>query len=214
MTRRAASTIGAGLLAVLWLGPLPGLSGSRFSAHMLLHMGVVAAAAPLLALAIRGTRADPVDAWPRLLHPITASIAELIVVWGWHAPRFHLAARRDAEVLALEQVSFLIAGLWLWLAACRGGRRARAQPWRGVAALLFTSVHMTLLAALFALSSRDVYGQAGASSHEQQVGGSLMLLIGGGSYLAGGLWLAHEGLTARPGLAAGAAARRGGALPS
>lgn len=37
------------LLAGLWLGPLPAMSRTAFSAHMLLHLGVVALVAPLLA---------------------------------------------------------------------------------------------------------------------------------------------------------------------
>lgn len=197
MTRSVLLALGLVVLGALWLGPLPRLAETWFSAHMLLHMGVVAVVAPVLAIAVSGTRFDPASAWPRLLHPVTASIAELVVVWGWHAPRFHLAARQDATLLALEQASFLVAGLWLWLAACGGLGSGRTQPWPGVAALLFTSVHMTLLAALFALTPRDLYGHADHAVHDQHLGGSLMLLIGGGAYLAGGLWLVREGLAER-----------------
>ena len=39
-------------LAGLWLGPLPGLAAQSFSAHMLLHLGVMSLAAPLLALGL------------------------------------------------------------------------------------------------------------------------------------------------------------------
>jgi putative membrane protein len=199
MTRLWLLGIGITSLALLWLGPLPRATATSFSAHMLLHMGVVAIAAPLLAMAVSGTAIDPAARRSAVTHPITASIAELVVVWGWHAPLFHLAARQQPAVLAAEQASFLVAGLWLWLAAFGGGR-SRA-PWTGVAALLFTSIHMTLLAAIFALAPRDVYGHAGGSAGDQHLGGSLMLLIGGGAYLAGGLWLAWQGLAGRPAVA-------------
>jgi putative membrane protein len=180
---------------MLWAGPLPEAAASRFSAHMILHMGVVAVAAPLLALAVAGRALDPAHRWPFVFNPIAASVFELVVVWGWHAPVFHEAARRDATLLVAEQISFLIAGVWLWLAAC-GGRRDGNRVWSGVAALLFTSVHMTLLGALFALAPRAVYAHAASPAvlADQHLGGSVMLLVGGASYLAGGLWLAFRGL--------------------
>jgi putative membrane protein len=96
-------------------------------------------------------------------------------------------------------MSFLIAGLWLWLSAF-GGERSSAghRAWTGVAALLFTSMHMTLLGALFALAPRPLYGSAAIHGglSDLHLGGSLMLLIGGASYLAGGLWLSVQGLRA------------------
>jgi putative membrane protein len=198
MTRLVLFAIGVALLGLLWLGPLPSAAATSFSAHMLLHMGIVAGVAPLIAGAIAGSALDPAVRWPGALHPVAASVVELVVVWGWHAPLFHLAARHDANVLIAEQASFLAAGLWLWLAALRGlGAAVARPPWAGVGALLFTSVHMTLLAALFALAPREVYGHGASDLDDQHLGGSLMLLIGGGAYLGGGLWLAWEGLAGR-----------------
>jgi putative membrane protein len=190
---------GAVLLGALWLGPLPALAASRFSAHMLLHMGVVAVAAPLLALAISGTRRDPARRWPGVFNPVLASVAELLVVWGWHAPAFHHAARSSAAVMSVEQGSFLIAGVWLWMAAC-GGPDEGKRAWTGVAGLLFTSIHMTLLGAVFALAPRAMYPAAHSldALADQHVGGAIMLLVGGASYLAGGLWLAWRGLHVSP----------------
>ena len=196
MTGRRCSAAAAAVLAALWLGPLPRAASASFSAHMLLHMGVVAVAAPLLAAALSGIASAHVERWPGVLHPITASVADLVIVWGWHAPILHLAARQQAPVLAIEQASFLIAGLWLWLASGAGRHsRDRHRAWTGMAALLFTSIHMTLLGALFALAPRLLYANHGHGSlADQHLGGSLMLLIGGGAYLTGGLWLAWRGL--------------------
>jgi putative membrane protein len=173
------------VLAITWLGPLPDLARHSFAAHMTMHMAVVAMAAPLLSIAIAGTAFDPTPAVPLLFAPIPASIAELVVVWAWHAPALHHAARDQTSVLVLEQTSFLTAGLLLWIAAC-GSRGA------GVVALLFTSMHMTLLGALFALANRPLFAHATESPAllaDQQLGGTIMLLVGGASYLAGGLWL-------------------------
>jgi putative membrane protein len=197
MTSRVLLAVGVAVLGVLWAGPLPAAAASRFSAHMALHMGVVAVAAPLLALAVAGSAHDPARRWPRVFSPFAASVFELAVVWGWHAPLFHHAARTDAVWLAAEQASFLIAGVWLWVSACGGADgRDRHRGWLGVGALLFTSIHMTLLGALFALAPRVLYSHdpSPAALADQHLGGSLMLLVGGASYLAGGLWLALQGL--------------------
>ena len=51
-------------LAAVWFGPLPQLAHRAFFAHMILHMGVVAIAAPLLAVGIAGATLDPVRKIP------------------------------------------------------------------------------------------------------------------------------------------------------
>ena len=182
-------------LAAAWLTALPQIAREAFWAHMTMHMVVVAVAAPLLALGVAGGRLDPVRHAPRLFAPIPASVAELIVVWAWHAPMLHHAARQSTAWLVAEQGTFLLTGLVLWLSAfggdsqCNASRRAA-----GVVGLLLTSMHMTLLGALLALSPRPLYDHAEGMStlmslDDQHLGGAIMLLVGGISYLAGGLWL-------------------------
>jgi putative membrane protein len=191
-----AALLGSGLivLALAWLGPLPDAARSSFAAHMTMHMAVVAVAAPLVAVSLAGSRVDPVRAAPRLFPAIAASMVELVLVWAWHVPALHHAARHQTPVLVLEQASFLAAGLLLWIAACGGSREdRRLRAGAGVVALLFTSMHMTLLGALFALATRPVFrpvAAGGASLADQHLGGAIMLLVGGASYLAGALWLA------------------------
>jgi putative membrane protein len=203
MIRNVLLLSGVVVLAAAWLGPLPDLARQSFAAHMTMHMMVVAVAAPLLALGVSGTAADSVRLMPRVFAPIPASMIELIVVWIWHAPALHHAARHGAGTLLLEQASFLTAGLLLWLAALRGGA--------GVVALLFTSMHMTLLGALFALANRPLFAHAStgpvalSALADQQLGGVIMLLVGGASYLAGGLWLMGSLLRSSP---SGAPVRR------
>jgi len=193
--RRGSTVCGLLTLAGLWLGPLPELARGSFSAHMTLHMGVVALAAPLLALGLADGRLDPVRSAPGLLPPIPLSVVELVVVWAWHAPALHHAARRSAAGMAVEQASFLLAGLLVWLSAFGGGPRQRAaRAAAGVVALLLTSMHMTLLGALLALGPRTLYDHGVATTSltpldDQHLGGAIMLVAGGVSYLLGGLWL-------------------------
>jgi putative membrane protein len=192
--RPALLVCGLLALAAVWLGPLPQLARHAFSAHMTMHMGVVAVAAPILAVGVAGGRLDLVRHAPRLFAPIPASVVELIVVWAWHAPALHHAARHGTAGLATEQGTFLLAGLFVWLSAFGDTRRGRNRSAAGIVGLLLTSMHMTLLGALLALTPRPLYahvdGFAGFTPLEDQhLGGVIMLLVGGLSYLLGGLWL-------------------------
>jgi putative membrane protein len=196
LIRMGLLTVGVLVLAGAWLGPLPALARQSFAAHMAMHMAVVAVAAPLVALAVPGTWIDGARARSRLFAPIPASIVELIVVWVWHTPALHDATRQQPAALVLEQAGFLAAGLFLWTAAVGGSPpQQRLAGGAGVIGLLFTSMHMTLLGALFALAPRPLYPHvaertAGVSAiADQHLGGAIMLLVGGASYLAGGLWL-------------------------
>jgi putative membrane protein len=193
--RRALLICGIVTLAAVWLGPLPQLARRAFWAHMTVHAGVVAVAAPLLAAGVAGGRLDPVRHAPRLFAPIPASVLELVAVWAWHAPALHHAARHGAAGLAAEQGTFLLAGLLVWLSAFGGdARRSGSRRAAGVVGLLLTSMHMTLLGALLALTPRPLYHQDGGWEgltplDDQHLGGVIMLLVGGLSYLFGGLWL-------------------------
>ena len=98
------------LLAVLWIGPLPARAETSFAAHMVLHMGVVALAAPLLAFSLGRSGLLPASAATgRFVLP--AALLEFLLIWGWHAPALHDAARQHVGLFALEQGSFLLAGL-------------------------------------------------------------------------------------------------------
>jgi putative membrane protein len=193
---RSLILAGAGVLTLTWAGPLPGMVPESFAAHMALHMAVVGVGVPLLAvgLAPRLARSPLIRMYP--IVPLAVSLADLVVVWGWHAPVLHMAARTSPAVLAVEQASFALAALLVWLTAfgSQEGRRSEAAL-AGALTLFFTSMHMTLLGALIGLATRPIYGHGLGHGHgldpvaDQQVGGAIMLVIGGVIYLAGGLIL-------------------------
>ena len=192
--RPSSILAGGAVLVAAWLS-LATVSGSwGFVGHMGVHMALVAVAAPLLALGCAGSRFDPTRHAPALFAPMFATLLEFVVVWGWHAPALHFAARTSSQVLIVEQLSFLAAGLLVWLAAV-GSNRSPERSGAGVLALFLTSMHMTLLGALLALSPRPLFDATicGTSSlrplEDQHLGGVLMLLVGGASYLAGALVL-------------------------
>lgn len=193
--RRALLILGLCVLVVAWVGPLPHLAEGAFAAHMTMHMAVVAVASPLIAFGIAGGRLDPIRRFPGLFAPIPASLVELLVVWAWHAPALHHIARHTSLGFVAEQGSFLFTGLLVWFSVLGGGQWRRGdRTGAGIAALLLTSMHMTLLGALLALTPRPLYAHAESSMNlsalaDQQLGGAIMIVVGGLSYLAGGLWL-------------------------
>ncbi|MCF6367961.1 cytochrome c oxidase assembly protein [Rhizobium halophilum] len=203
--RRVSATGGLLVLLVLWVGVLPFSNRASFSVHMIVHMGVVAVVAPLLAVGLTGSRYDMTIRWPWFT-PVVASVVELAAIWGWHLPAAREAAEGSWVLTALEQMTFLLAGLLLWLSCLGGaldGREGRRLA--GTFGLLFTSMHMTLLGALLALSPRPLYGDAEvtcfgvpmSAAVDQQAGGVVMLLIGAIVYLAGGVALLATTLEAR-----------------
>jgi putative membrane protein len=196
--RRLIFSLGLLTLGAAWLGPLPAMARDAFFAHMTMHMAVVAVAAPLLALATGGATLDPARKAPQWFAPIPASIVELVVVWAWHTPALHHAARDHTAAFIVEQGMFFIAGLFLWLSAFGGeDLDTKKRSAAGVVGLLLTAMHMTLLGALLALAPRPLYAHANdppgfaalAPLDDQHLGGAIMLVVGGMSYLAGGLWL-------------------------
>ena len=92
-----AGVAGIIVLVLAWAGPLPGLVQSSFAAHMALHMLVTGVAAPLLAAGL----APLVVRRGGVAIPVMASLLDFAVIWGWHAPALHEAARTGATVLAV-----------------------------------------------------------------------------------------------------------------
>ena len=184
--RRAAAFLAVLALALAWVAPLGRWLGASFPAHMLGHMTLVAVAAPLMVLA-----------WPdifrRLRVPVLAgAVLEFLIVWGWHLPALHGAARAVGAWFFFEQALFLVGGIAVWAGALRA-----AEPLAGAGSVLLTSMHMTLLGALLVLSSQDLYAAFCGTPPDvfgQRLGGLLMLGIGTPVYLIGGLWLTATAL--------------------
>jgi putative membrane protein len=192
MSSRILVLAGLALLAFAWAGPLPRLVPESFAAHMSLHMLVVGIGIPVLAVGL-AQRLHTVRVPMSLV--ITASVVDLVVVWLWHVPVLHHASRTDVLMLGVEQASFAGAALLVWLVAFGG------PPLAGALTLFLTSMHMTLLGALLGLAPRPFYlghhdgGAFGLDTmQDQQLGGVIMLAIGGVIYLSGGLVLVGKTL--------------------
>ncbi len=190
--KRTARILGSILLAVLGAALLGGFGGGSFGLHMIVHMGIIAVVAPLLAYGVRDTRFD-LPAGAARISPMLASLVELVIVWFWHFPAFRKIADASLAVSLLEQASFLVAGVILWHACFRPGDGRLA----GTIGLLFTSMHMTLLGVLLALAPRPLYRMGDVTcfgillpaAADQQIGGVVMLMVGALAYLLGGIVL-------------------------
>jgi putative membrane protein len=174
-----------------------------FTHHMAWHMFLVAVAAPIVATMIRGTpwapkpwrrrRLDPVRTAPALYLPLIACLIEFAVVWGWHLPAPHAAARHHGLWFAAEQLSFAAAALFLWTAILGGDERERsARAGTGVIALVLTFAHMTMLGVLIAMAPRELYGHTAGGLVDQQQGGAVMVLAGALIYPAAAVWLSRS----------------------
>ena len=188
MIRPIPFTLGVIVLGAAWFLLA---SVTAFYHHMTAHMLVVAIAAPMLALGLTESVWNPAHHIPALAAPLLASLLELGVVWAWHTPVLHELARRNSFALVAEQTSFLAAGLYLWISVIAG--RLQKRQGEGIVALLLTAIHMTLLGALLALAPRPLYGHLHdpgiGALDDQHLGGAIMILVGGASYLFGGLCL-------------------------
>ena len=109
------------------------------------------------------------------------------------------AAEASLLMTVAEQGVFLAVGILLWW-SCLVRSDDRLHAGIGAGSLLLTSIHMTLLGALLALSPRPLYGTGDITcfglvldaGSDQQLGGVIMLMVGAAVYLAGGIWLANR----------------------
>ena len=183
--RRSALAVGAGVCLLAWLMPQAAWPWS-FADHMARHIAVVAVAAPFLAYGLAGTRLS------RRVSAMAAVLIEFVAVWGWHVPAAHAAAQSSVFWFILEQASFLIVGVLVWVSVLRP-----LPSLAGPVGLLLTSMHMTLLGALLMFGTRAVYpSEICGGAADQQLGGMIMLGVGTPIYLIAGLVLVARDLLA------------------
>ena len=179
--------LGLTTLAALWLGPLVPLSRTVFPAHMLLHLGLILLAAPLLALSIARRLPDPGSFGEALRWYLLAGAFEMVTVWGWHVPLLHDLAGRNMLAFVAEQGNFLLGGVALWTAIFTARQPASAIAAAGVAALTFS--HMTMFGLLLAVAPRLLYdpnlcqGWLGLDRLDGQHLGGALMAAGGIAYL-------------------------------
>lgn len=172
----------------LMLGPL--------SAHMLDHIALLGAAAPLSAWVLR-----------RHLPQVTgrtlaaAAALQIVLLWIWHLPPIFTAAHASPITHISMTISLFLAGLFFWCAII--GLASRAQ-WQAILGLLVTGKLFCLFAAVLVFSPRFLYAPAaGQGSHvhhgmhaassglaDQQLAGLIMIAVCPLTYVAAGIAVA------------------------
>jgi cytochrome c oxidase assembly factor CtaG/cytochrome c2 len=182
-----AGGVAAALAALI--SPLHAAGEGLASAHMLQHLLLIGAAAPLLAAAaplgpiLRGTppairsaalrgwrRAGPVRAvLGRAAHPALAWAVHTGTVWTWHLPVPYDAALASDPLHALEHGTLLGTGLLFWWSVLRpallGSARRGGPAAAGILPLFAVTVTTGGLGALLTFAREPLYGGHLATAH-------------------------------------------------
>ena len=209
-TRRPLLALaGVAAAAVALLSPLDPLAERLFVAHMLQHMLLIMAAAPLLLLANlfpvmlwalpRAPRAragrwflrrEPAGRlWRTLTIPWLAWIAFAAIVWGWHVPDAYDAALSSRLLHDAEHLAFFVGAVLFWWPVIHPAPRVRATMSAPIKVLyvVLAAFQTAALGLLLTLAPALVYRSYatttlpyGLSALDDQVwGGVVMWAVGG-----------------------------------
>jgi putative membrane protein len=213
---RAGAFLTGWAVLALSLGALP--RGESLSAHMIAHLALMVAAAPLFVLSRplglimwswparlkRGAAAGPARVLrgaggATALGVIAAGVTHAVVVLSWHAPVLFKAALRSDIAHGLQHSLLLGTAAWFWWTILFASRTARGLA---IMSLFLTSLYGGALGLLLLSASKCLYRSepllcdAGALD-DQRLAGAIMWTIGAAIYggAAVGLaaaWLRHS----------------------
>lgn len=205
---RLAAFLG-GLTAIFLAlaSPIESFAARLLWVHMLQHMLLMLAAAPLLWLGaplfpllrglsrpIRVFGAAPLLSAPplrrlfgRLTHPLAALFLFVAATWFWHLPPTYDLALRSNGWHYLQHVCFLGTALLFWYAVVRPyPARPHWSPWLLLPALLLADLSNTVLSAVLTFSERVLYPYyaamprlGGLSALEDQSAAGLLMWVPG-----------------------------------
>lgn len=214
--RAACFTAAMVTLAIAFISPLDALSNALASAHMVQHILLVLAAAPLLALSAPSgpvLRASPLlrrtnAGWRRglgltrrrlgvLRNPATVWLLHAGALWFWHAAGPYDAAVGNELVHFLEHAVFLVTALLFWRVVI--GSRAAGRVSNGLGfMLLFTmALQSIFLSALLTFAETPWYTAYVSTTEawglsqlaDQQLAGVIMWIPAGMVYVGTALAL-------------------------
>jgi len=193
---------GGGLLSlfIALSSPLEQMAHASFAAHMVQHLLLIVAAAPLLLLAdpfaalfwalparLRqsgGRLVRPGTALRRLWRGLTVMsvtwLAYVAALWLWHLPIAYDAAVADRAVHDIEHLVFFATAVLFWWPIVQPAPRLRAPTGYGarVVYLVLAAMQGALLGLLLAMSPQTWY-RAYPSANDQSLGGLVMWALGG-----------------------------------
>lgn len=167
-------------VAVAALAVVPAVSPGTVAWTMLAHIAIMNVVAPLVASVLAAMAFAPRLGTGALA---AATLAQLVVLWAWHAPP--VVASSLAVHLVLH-ILLLAASLVFWLAVLSA---LRAGRWAPIGALLVTGKLACLIGALMVFANRPLYASSElclslhTSLEDQRLAGLLMLTACPLSYL-------------------------------
>lgn len=172
--------------------------GTPLADHMAIHILSMNLAAPLAVLAWRRLFAEA-PGRKSSIALVPASLAQVALLWGWHAPSVFEPALASPALHLAMQLSLLGAALWFWAAVFDA---TGAQRWRSLFALLVTGKLFCLLGVLLVFAPRPLYalavghahGASGGALHDQQLAGLLMITACPLTYVLAGVVIAARWL--------------------
>jgi putative membrane protein len=199
--RRTASFLaGLAVVAVALSPPLDAAADRRLSAHMVQHLLLMLAAAPLLVAARPGEwllEGLPVGARARIgrtlhrsswrtarrvaTHPVVVITAAVGGFWVWHLPRLYQAALANPFVHMLEHGTFVVGSFLFWTIVLDPGPRRRLGL-GATCGFVFAAMLVNIwLAAGLAFATTPLYSayagrDAAAALSDQQMAGVVMWL--------------------------------------
>lgn len=202
------------VLAAL-LPPIDLLSEELLSIHMIQHMLLMMAAAPLFVFsysdffirmglsrsgrrllwkAQRGLTGHGLN---RFTRPLLIAVLYALVLWIWHLPLLYESALENRWIHNLQHLAFFIGSYFFWKVLLRRIGRPALNAAAGIIYLFVTSLHSTALGVLMAISPRIWYpfyahttGAHGLTAIEdQQLAGYIMWMPAGFSYVLIAAWL-------------------------
>jgi cytochrome c oxidase assembly factor CtaG len=196
---------GWAVLTVTLTSPLHEAGERSFTMHMIEHELIMLVATLLLAAsgaggvlawglprplrsALGGGWKSPLQSlWRRLTDPVTATVIQGVVMWGWHAPPLFDAALDSFGWHIAQHGCFFLSSLLFWWAMLHP--RSRANGYGVSAVCLFaTSLVGGALGALMSLSSSPWYADYAAMGmtgigldpvEDQRLAGLIMWIPGG-----------------------------------
>ncbi len=207
----AAYAGGLAALFIALVSPLDALSSALFAAHMVQHLLLILAAAPLLVLgspvvpflwAFRRARRRAIGRWWRrasavragwhaLSQPAVVWVLYTATLWIWHLPGLYQAALASEPIHALEHLALLATALLFWWTVLHPGRHGRLGYGPGVLYVFAATVQSALLGILMTFARAPWYPAYAASTEawgltpleDQQLAGLLMWVPAGLVYL-------------------------------
>ncbi|MFL6762934.1 MAG: cytochrome c oxidase assembly protein [Sphingomicrobium sp.] len=232
LSRRASAPVHSRLFLSGWVvlalsltSPLHEAGERSFTMHMIEHELIMLVATLLLAAssagavlawglprpmraALGGSWKAPLSAtWRRLTEPVTATVIQAVVMWGWHAPILFDRALDSSSWHIAQHASFFVSALLFWWAMLHP--RGRGSGYGVSAACLFaTSLIGGALGALMSLSSSPWYADYAAMGmtgvgldpiDDQRLAGLIMWIPGGLVHGAAALLLFYKWLKSSEG---------------